>query len=162
MAVVIADAGPIIALAKINQLDLLSALFGTVFITQAVADECLRSQKIDAVLIRQALQSDWLQCVAMPNFKHTLSKSLGLGEQSSIEYALQASERTLLIMDDALARKQALRHQLDIIGTAALLFAAQRKALIIDAETLIAELKQVGYRISDAVVMQLKNGLSNP
>ncbi len=160
MAVVIADAGPLIALAKINQLHLLLALFTTVSITQAVADECLRSQSSDAVLIKQALESGWLKCVDNPAFKHPLSRSLGLGEQSSIEYALQADTKTLLILDDALARKQALRRELTIVGTAALLFAAQRKGLIADAEALIAELNQVGYRISAAVIAQLKSGLA--
>jgi predicted nucleic acid-binding protein len=82
---------------------------------------------------------------------------LGLGEQSSIEYALQSDSNTLLILDDALARKQALRKQLLIVGTAAVLFTAQRKASITDAEAVIAELNQVGYRISNAVVAQLKN-----
>ncbi|MDO9399239.1 MAG: DUF3368 domain-containing protein, partial [bacterium] len=80
-------------------------------------------------------------------------------EQSSIEYALQADSKTLLIMDDALARKQALRRELIIVGTAALLFAAQRKELIADADVLIAELNQVGYRISADVIAQLKSGL---
>lgn len=94
-----------------------------------------------------------------PVFKHPLSRSLGLGEQSSIEYALQTGAKTLLIIDDALARKQALRRELIIVGTAALLFAAQRKELIADAEALIAELNQVGYRISAAVIAQLKSGL---
>ncbi|MEY3289825.1 MAG: hypothetical protein RLZZ419_2067 [Pseudomonadota bacterium] len=156
MAVVIADAGPLIALAKIDKLPLLPALFSEIVITQAVADECLRGQSADAILIKQALDSGWLQCVDNPVFKHTLSRSLGLGEQSSIEYALQTESKTLLILDDALARKQALCKQLVIVGTAALLFAAQRKALITDAETLIAELNQVGYRISAAVVAQLR------
>lgn len=160
MAVVIADAGPLIALAKINQLHLLTALFGEVLITQAVADECLRGQSADAVLIKQALDSGWLKCVVNPIFKHPLSRSLGLGEQSSIECALQNEGDTLLIMDDALARKQALRKQLVVVGTAALLFAAQRKALIADAEALITELNRVGYRISAAVVAQLKNGIA--
>jgi len=106
-----------------------------------------------------ALESGWLKCVDNPEFKHPLSRSLGLGEQSSIEYALQTGTETLLIMDDALARKQALRRELIVVGTAALLFAAQRKELIVDAEALIAELNQVGYRISAAVVAQLKSGL---
>ena len=159
MAVVIADAGPLIALAKINQLHLLPALFTTVSITQAVADECLRSQSSDAVLIKQALESGWLKCVDNPVFKYPLSRSLGLGEQSSIEYALQTGSKTLLIMDDALVRKQALRRELTIVGTAALLFAAQRKGSIADAEALIAELNRVGYRISAAVIAQLKSGL---
>ena len=160
MAVVIADAGPLIALAKINQLHLLPALFADIVITEAVADECLRSQSADAILIKQALDSGWLRCVDNPIFKHPLSRSLGLGEQSSIEYALQTGSNTLLILDDALARKYALRKKLVIVGTAALLFAAQRKALIADAEAVIAELNQVGYRISAAVVAQLKSGLA--
>jgi predicted nucleic acid-binding protein len=49
---------------------------------------------------------------------------------------------------------------LTIVGTAALLFAAQRKELIADAEALIAELNQVGYRISADVIAQLKSGLA--
>jgi predicted nucleic acid-binding protein len=160
MVVVIADAGPLIALAKIRQLHLLSSLFAEVLVTQAVADECLRGQSSDAVLIKQALDTGWLQCVANPIFKHPLSRSLGLGEQSSIEYALQTDSNTLLILDDGLARKQALRKQLTVVGTAALLFAAQRKALIADAEAVIAELNQIGYRISADVVAQLKNGVT--
>lgn len=36
MAVVISDAGPLIALAKIKQLELLPALFSSVLITQAI------------------------------------------------------------------------------------------------------------------------------
>lgn len=159
MAVVIADAGPLIALAKINQLDVLPALFNTVVITQAVANECLRNQNHDGLLIKQALDAAWLQCFANPIFQHSLSRSLGIGEQTSIEFALQAESKTLLIIDDALARKQAIRKQLDIVGTAALLFVAQRKGLVTDAEALIAKLNQIGYRISAAVITQIKNGM---
>jgi len=62
-------------------------------------------------------------------------------------------------MNDALARKQALRLHLPLVGTAAVLFTAQRKALITNAELLIAELNQVGYRISADGVAQLKQQL---
>jgi len=49
-----------------------------------------------------------------------------------------------------------LRLEQVVVGTAALLFEAQRKGLIGDAEVLIVELNRVGYRISSAVVAQLK------
>jgi predicted nucleic acid-binding protein len=160
MVVVIADAGPLIALAKISQLHLLPALFSEVLMTEAVANECLRGQSSDAELINHALKSGWLKRVENPTFKHRLSRSLGLGEQSSIEYALQTDSKTLLNLDDGLARKQALRRELVVVGTAALLFAAQRKSLIADAEAVITELNQIGYRISAEVVAQLKNGMS--
>ena len=147
------------ALAKINRLELLATLFSTAQITKAVADECLRRQSTDAERIANALQAGWLQRVDNPIPKHQLSRSLGLGEQTSIEYALQADSKTLLILDDALARKQAIRLNLSLIGTAAVLFMAQRKGLITHAEDLITELNQVGYRISAQVVEQLKQQL---
>jgi predicted nucleic acid-binding protein len=160
VVIVIADAGPLIALAKIDQLQLLAKLFSKVTITQSVADECLRNPTADSLLIKQALADSWLQSVANPVFKHPLSRSLGIGEQSSIELALQSSNKTLLILDDFLARKQALHNQLDMIGSAAILFAAQNKGFIDDAERVIAQLNHIGYRISAEVVKQLKNGMS--
>lgn len=90
--------------------------------------------------------------------QHGLTKSLGLGEQTSIELALSISEKAVLVIDDALARKQAMRKKLTIVGTAAVIFAAQRKGLIADAEGLIEQLRAVGYRISADVVEQLKRG----
>jgi predicted nucleic acid-binding protein len=160
VVVVIADAGPLIALAKIDQLQLPAKLFPRITVTESVANECLSNHTEDSLLIKQALAEGWLQCVANPVFKHPLSRSLGVGEQSSIELALQSTNKTLLLLDDFLARKLALRNQLDIIGSAALLFAAQRKGLIADAELLIAQLNNLGYRISAEVVRQLKNGMT--
>ena len=159
MGVVIADAGPLIALSKIQHLHVLKDLFSEISLTQAVVDECLRVKSDDAVLIKQAITLSWLKCVDNPDFTHALSKSLGLGELSSIEYALQNKDNTLLILDDALARKQAIRKGLMIIGTAAIVFTAQRKGLISDAEAVISQLNQVGYRISPAVVSQLTSSL---
>ena len=159
MGVVMADAGPLIALSKIQHLHVLKDLFSEISLTQAVADECLRVKSDDAVLIKQAITLGWLKCVDNPDFTHALSKSLGLGELSSIEYALQNKDNTLLILDDALARKQAIRKGLTIIGTAAIVFTAQRRGLISDAEAVISQLNQVGYRISPAVVSQLTSSL---
>ena len=157
MVVVIADAGPLIAFAKINQLKLLPELFSLVLVTQAVVDECLQGKGSDVDLIAQALESNELQCIDTPDFQSALSRSLGLGEQSCIEYALQSESETLLIIDDALARKQALRLDLNVVGTAALLFAAERKGLIPCAERQIEILRESGYRISPKVVELLKS-----
>jgi len=157
MAVVIADAGPLIALTKLNQLNLLSSLFGTVLVTQAVIDECFKGPKSEVNLIEQAIQLNTLQCIPSPELTDPLSRSLGDGEKSCITYALQTNDKVLLIMDDALARKQALRFNLTVVGTAALLFTAQHKGFIIDAEILINQLRDLGYRISDHVINLLKS-----
>ena len=44
MDIVIADAGPLIALAKITHLHILKDLFSGILITQAVVNECLQAQ----------------------------------------------------------------------------------------------------------------------
>jgi len=160
MAVVIADAGPLIAFAKINQLNLLQQLFSKVLITESIKAEVLVSHSNDAVLIQGAIDEGWLQCVVDPELNTVASRSLGLGEKTAIEYALQSEDDVLLIMDDALARKKALRHQLNIVGTAMLIYTAESKKMITNADTLIEGLRQKGYRISTQVIDSVKSQLS--
>jgi len=161
MAVVIADAGPLIAFAKINQLNLLQLLFTGVAITQSIKQEVLAIKSNDALLIQAAIHEGWLQCVADPELKTVASRSLGLGEITAIEYALQSKEDVLLIMDDALARKKALRFQLNIVGTAMLIYTAENKQLIDNADELIEELRLKGYRISKNVIALVKMQISS-
>jgi predicted nucleic acid-binding protein len=159
MAVIIADAGPLIALAKINQLDLLQQLFSEVLLTESVKKEVLALQSNDALLIKEAIDNGWLKCVADPTLKTMVSRSLGLGEKTAIEFALQVQEDALLIMDDLLARKIALRHQLNIVGTAMLIYSAENKQLISNADELIEELRLKKYRISQHVIESIKRQL---
>jgi len=161
MAVVIADAGPLIAFAKINQLNLLQQLFSKVSITESIKAEVLVARSNDAVLIQGAIDKGWLQCVVDPELNTVSSKSLGLGEKTAIEYALQSQDDVLLIMDDALARKKALRYQLNIVGTAMLIYTAERKQLITNADTLIEDLRKKGYRISNQVIDSVKSQLDS-
>ena len=61
MTTCVVDAGPLMALAKINNLALLPALFGTVWITDAVAVESveqgLQLGAPDALIIQTAIES---------------------------------------------------------------------------------------------------------
>jgi len=61
--VVIADAGPLIALARIAALDLLRRLFGRVSITTVVRDEILPPSDFPgAAALQAALEAGWLCC----------------------------------------------------------------------------------------------------
>lgn len=148
MVVVIADAGPLIAFAKIDQLDILQKLFSQVLMTESVKAEILVANSAERELIRDAIKEGWLGYVENPELQIISSRSLGMGEKTSIEYALHSPEDVLLILDDALARKKALRYQLNIVGTAMLLYTAEKKQLIVSAEAL----KQKGYRISKKII----------
>lgn len=160
MAVVIADAGPLIAFTKINQLKILQQLFFKVLITESVKTEVLASQSNDALRIKAAIDQGWLQCVADPELKTVSSLCLGLGEKTAIEFALQSQEPVLLIMDDLLARKKALRYQLNIVGTAMLIYSAENQQLINNADELIDELRLNNYRISKKIIALVKAQIS--
>ena len=146
MAVVISDAGPLIALAQVNALDLIYNLFTQVCVPQAVADECLAKAGNDAEIIRQALSDDWLSVVDV-TLEHGFPQSLGQGESEVIQLAL-TSEQALLIIDDQLARRYAARLKLNFIGTAKILTLAERKGLLVDAKAVLGLMIENGYRIS--------------
>ena len=57
MPIVIADAGPLIALARIDQLSLLPALFGEVVVTEAVAIELLAGVFTETARLKAALSA---------------------------------------------------------------------------------------------------------
>ncbi len=106
---VLVDAGPLIVLAKVRQLDLLHQLFQQVKMAASVREECLRKESDDSEVIKAAVNEGWLETLPNPNPMYTLMRGLGQGEQDSIQIALQASEPGLLILDDLLVRKQARR-----------------------------------------------------
>lgn len=156
MAIIIADAGPLIAFAKINHLHLLQQLFSSILITHSIKEEVLAIKSNDALLIQAVIDEGWLKCVDDPKLETVVSRSLGLGEKTAIEYALQSKEDVLLIMDDFLARKKALRYSLNIVGTAMLIYTAENKQLINNADELIEELRLKSYRISKQVITLVK------
>ena len=160
MAIVIADAGPLIAFAKINQLNLLEQIFSAVSITQSIKKEVLASKANDALLIQSAIDNGWLQCVDDPELNRVTSRSLGTGEKTAIEYALKFKGDALLIMDDALARKIAMRYQLNIVGSAMLIYTAEQQQLVNNADGLIEELRLKNYRISESVIARVKAQIS--
>ena len=66
--VVIADAGPLIALARIEALDLLRQLVGRVCITTTVRDEILPAKAVfaDTHLLVSTLAEGWIDVVEVP------------------------------------------------------------------------------------------------
>jgi len=148
--VIIVDAGPLIALAGIGKLELLRRLFGQICIPEAVKQECLAGNGLDAELIQAAISDHWLVVnEEAPNKeKVPIAPSLGAGESEAIVQAMQEPEKSLLILDDRLARRYALRRGLFLIGTARVLVLAETQGLIGSADTCIDEMIANGYRIS--------------
>ena len=68
LRVVVSDAGPLIALGRLDLWHLLPALFAQVQVPSAVLTECMaRPQNTDAIRIRLAVTQQWLTpCDAIP------------------------------------------------------------------------------------------------
>ena len=155
--VVIADAGPLIALACIDTLTLLRELFEEIFIVEAVRDECQAKPGDDSRRISRAIEDGWLKVVSRIGADQPLSPSLGIGESDSLRFAQQDPEGSLLIMDDRLARRYALGRGLNIIGTVRLLDVAEQLGKIDSAERLINEMAECGYRISVDLLKKVRS-----
>ncbi len=155
--IVIADAGPLIAFAGIDGLSILQQLFSEVTIVGAVKGECLAKPGVDAQRIEDAINKGWLVVAPVVEHSPPLSPSLGVGESDSIRFALEMLEESLMIMDDRLARRYALRRSLNIVGTVRLLDLAEQRGLIESAEQCIQEMSDCGYRVSNEILKKIRS-----
>ena len=153
--IVVADAGPLIALARTGHLPLLKHLFKRVLIPKAVADELeLASDKPGARALAQAIAPrSWL-VVKPVRGDDPLESALGRGEREAI--LLASREDALLLMDDRKGRRAARSAGVRVIGTGRVLIAAKRKGLLQSVSPVLDELVEVGYRLSDALVQRLR------
>ena len=154
MARVISDAGPLIALAKVDALFVPRDLFSRIRIPEAVWLECVQKTGADSRRIEQAASEGWLNVVSVATGQ-SHSPSLGDGEIEAIQLALE-TEKALLIMDDRLARREATRRGLDYIGTVCMLHLAEQSSIVDNAEATIQRMAECGYRISPLILRQLR------
>lgn len=161
--IVIADAGPLIALARIGHLELLSKLFGSVSVTSIVAAEVLQGGDFpDGSVLSQAFAQTWLQRVnADSPDQLSQAKSLmnlyqiDLGEASSMVLAQRAhvqGDQALLVMDDLRGRSAAQHARLPVVGTTGVLLLAKRQGQVIHVRPLLLNLRQNGYFLSQLLI----------
>ena len=164
--IVIADAGPLIALASVGKLDLLPVLFGRVSITTQIAQEVLAGGPFpDIGVLQAALSQPWLSNVDIADLLpddwldqcKTLTHlyQIDMGEASAMVLAghLQAQgDAPLLVMDDFRGRVAAQHAGMSMIGTAGLLLLAKQVAAIPSVKTLLLAMRQNGYFVSNRLI----------
>lgn len=146
--VVVSDAGPLIALGRLDLLHLLTVLFLEVQVPRVVLAECLaRPLQADAQRIQAAVAAGALHlCDATP----VQVDGLDAGESAAIGRALEIGAG--LLADDQAARRHAHAVNLAVIGTLGVLVLAKRKGLVPAIEPLIERLRAGGQRLSQAAV----------
>lgn len=149
----VADTSPLLALARVDFLELLSQLFSRVCVTQTVLNECLiKPDRTDAQGIQIALSAGWLNAVEDLDARSSLWH-LDKGEQTALEYAMVKSATVLI--DERLGRMAAKAHNLKYIGAPGVLLLAKRNGLLLAVKPKLYELIASGYFLSDALVAQI-------
>lgn len=132
-AAVITNAGPLIALAKLNLLHLLELLYGRVQVPGAVYEEVvvagMRQGFTDAYTLRSFIQQQAWEPVPAGEIPASLqAAALDRGEKEAIALAL--ADHGLLLIDEERARQQARQHGLTVRGTLGVLIEAYRRGLV--------------------------------
>lgn len=150
------DAGPLIHLSWLNRLDLLNRLFDAVLVPRAVLNEVLATPTETPGMshIQRAVAESWwtVHTPASP-VQHTeqMAAALGAGETEAILLA-EALGSVLLLTDDALARREAMRRRLPVVGTVGVLMEARDRNLLPAVHPLLLELRSRGQWLSDDLV----------
>ena len=146
---VIADAGPLIALARCGHLGILKRLFGRVWITREVAAELqLGTSAPGAAALDKAISDGWL--AVLPGLVRVEPHPfLDLGEASCLA---AAAGEALLLMDERLGRREAARLGLRVAGTAGLLCTAKARGHIKAVLPILEKMRAEGYFLGDAVL----------
>jgi predicted nucleic acid-binding protein len=129
---VVADAGPLIALAKLNVLHLLKALYGEVHVPTAVYDETIvvgmQQGFEDAQTLRLFLEQEGWEATEVGQVADDMATlRLDRGEQEAIELAGRMGG--LLLMDEEVGREAARQRGIAVHGTLGILIEAYRRDL---------------------------------
>lgn len=155
MATAVADASALVALARLDLLDLLSDLFDEVLVPEGVRDEAIlgRADAPDARTIEHALSAGRLRLrpAAAESTGEAWQRSLGRGEAEVIQLA-RDSHADFVVLDDLAARRIADGLGLLVIGTVGVLLLARRAGRIAAVLPLVERLRATGFRLSDDVV----------
>ena len=145
----VVNASPLIALARIDRLDILSGADRELLLPDAVVQEIVNGPSWDKA--RCALESGW-----GPNPVHVkpawdvLEWGLGAGESAVLSLAGQ--HKAWAIVDDRAARIACKVLSIRCIGTLGVVLRAHREGRIPSAATLLKALKEAGLYLDDTVI----------
>ncbi len=150
-AAIIADSSPLISLAIVEQLELLPQLYERVLIPPAVWDEVtVQGAGLPGSLA--VSQVAWFDIQAPdPAILQPLSILVDRGEAEAIALA-QSIPDSIVMLDDAKARRVAERFGIRRIGTLGILRRAKKAGLVAELKPFIEQLRDNGIYISPNLI----------
>jgi uncharacterized protein len=151
-AIIVADAGPLIALAKCDKLGLLTLIFSEVNVPQTVFNEAIggrlkpETDKIRAFVLENCV----LQPDRQDELLSQLTERLDEGESQAISWAHHLD--CALLMDEKRGRQVAKSYGLVPIGVLGLLLVCKRAGYIDAIAPIIDTMRQHNYLLSDQLI----------
>lgn len=148
---VVSDTGPILALANVEQFDLLRQLYSKVFIPPAV-----RAEVKDDVSLAAITSANWItiQSVKDELAVNLLREELDPGESEALILAKELSA-DLVLIDDRAARRKAQSIGLNVIGTLGVLLLGKQNKHISTIQPSLERLRERGFRMSNDLYEQV-------
>lgn len=149
--IVVADATPLIALAKVGRLDLLPEVFGAIVVPQAVYDEVVTQAagRHGAEDIRQASWIDVRGPADQVKVAY-MRTDLDRGEAEALVLA-EELKADWVLLDEAKARLAAQFLGLRYIGTLGLLLLAKRLGKVAELRPVLDELRARQFYIGEEI-----------
>jgi predicted nucleic acid-binding protein len=151
--IVVSNSSPLIALSIVNSLNLLHALYRTIYIPEAVFLEVV-SRGAGRPGAAAVANTPWIVQQAPPDQQtvaQLLSAGLDKGESEAIVLASELSAG-LLILDESHARTVARQRGLPVTGTFGVLMAAKNAGLVVAIKPLLGQLTAAGFYISPQLI----------
>lgn len=148
----VSDTGPLVALARIDQLDLMPRLFGRLSVPPSVAQELRASSGPHHPRLQRAL-SEWLDVQPLTRAVPpalAAERRLSLTDREVIALALELGH--LLIMDERAGRAAAQRLGLLVTGVAEFVRRAKVAGLVPAERPLLAAMVREGYWLAPALI----------
>jgi predicted nucleic acid-binding protein len=158
----VADSGPLIALARLDLLALPARIFSEVLVTATVWEEVTRAPRpMELSALSAAAQAGLLNVVADPAELPAVFEDVGLdaGERSALALALAMPHPCAVLIDERYGRAAAAGAGLPVIGTLGVLVSARQRGLIGTVRDLTDRLRAGGYFLSRRLVEDALAGL---
>lgn len=145
------NASPLIVLAKVDFLHLLTQLADEVIIPQAVVTEIMAGPVDDPARRFFQKQADFSIADRFPTSEEVLAWDLGAGETAVLSYALAHQGWTALI-DDNSPRKCAQSFLIPVKGTLGVVIQAKQAGIINSAADVLIQIQNHGFRLNDIII----------
>ncbi|MBB5065790.1 DUF3368 domain-containing protein [Granulicella mallensis] len=151
--IVVADTSPINYLVLIGHIEILPYFYGRILIPPIVWEELQDANTPEQVRFWIARAPDWLETRVLSQAPDASLDFLDRGEREAIALAEQLGADRMIV-DETLARGEAQRRKLSVIGTLGVLRNAARAGLLNLPEAL-SELQKTSFYVAPELIRSL-------